>query len=40
VTAALTPALAWRVVVGVIVISVAGALIAFSTREYVPRQDA
>jgi ABC-2 type transport system permease protein len=40
VTAALTPALAWCVVVGVIVISVAGALIAFSTREYVPREEA
>ena len=38
-TAALTPTLAWCVVIGVIVTSVAGALIAFSTREYVPQKD-
>ena len=40
VTAALTPALAWGVVVGVIVISVTAALVAFSTREYVPQEGA
>jgi ABC-2 type transport system permease protein len=40
VTVTLTPALAWRVVFGVVVISLAGALVAFSLREYVPREDA
>ncbi len=39
VTATLTPALAWRVIIGVIIISLAGALVAFSVREYVPRED-
>ncbi len=39
VTMTLTPTLAWRVVVGVVAISLAWALIAFSTREYVPRED-
>jgi ABC-2 type transport system permease protein len=36
----ITSALAWKVMAGVIVVALAGALLIFSTNEYVPREDA